>query len=262
MDYYAAYRLLPALWVAVSLALYFALLFADALVANLRHTWLNSPLSQVNRFPAGIIVVRGIVKLLAFLVIPYIALMRGDIIPRLMGLSNLNWVHDVGMGVALSLLIATVTWLAFRPGISMRARQTRGEYVAPAWASCLLSAALLQTQWAFFRAAGVQVIGDQHWGALAALLPIGIALLGEGRLGNLRGERASVLFPSAGAGYGWPANLLLRIALAVSTTAMYLYVPNLVFLILAHWLTELFLQELPAATLGPAGSFHQEKAER
>jgi len=202
-----SYRLTPALWLAISVLLYFAGSHPRQFLSRTR--WAGA-LAWPPLRAAG--------ELLYYVGVPYIALLRGDLLPSALGLAGLRWLSDIGLGIAFAGVSVALVTLTFR--------YAGGGTAAPAAAaSPLWKAAALQIHWTFYRAALAQVIGDAYWGAFLSLLPIGLELaLDPAWRRRLRADQAG---PEA-----------VRLTLLVTTTAQYILARNLALLIAAHWLTE------------------------
>jgi len=211
-----AYQLAPLGWLFLSVLLY------------LGGTHIREFLGRTRARPfveriLGSLAVRQLVELAYYLGIPYLALLRGDLLPRLMGLSDLRWLDDAGVGVAFGAGAALLAAVAFR--YARGPQEPAGARRLPA-AVALWQAAALQIHWTFYRAALVQATGEVYWGAFAGLLVAGFELaLNPALRRRLRGPAG--------------AQEAVRLGLLVVTTVQYLLARNLVLLIATHWLTEL-----------------------
>jgi len=219
------YRLAPLLWVAVSVLLYLAGTHLRDLAGRpARIATLDAILSQ----PA----VRVAVGALYYLGLPYLALLRGDLLPRLFGLAELNWPADISAGAAFATGALALTLIAFYYARGVDAGQSRAIIRRPGSMALLWPAILMQVHWTFYRAALSQVLDDTYWGAFASLIPVAIETVLDPGLRRWPG--------SASAGLREIARFPI---LAVSTT-MYLFVRNLPILIVVHWVADMALAGL------------------
>ena len=63
----------------------------------------------------------GAIRISYYIGIPYVALLRGSVLPRLMGLTNLDWVKGFGLGMALgggALLLLVLIWWWYAQAIA------------------------------------------------------------------------------------------------------------------------------------------------
>ena len=180
-----------------------------------------------------------VLETLYYVGIPYLALLRGNLLPHLLGLTNLDWVQDIGTGAALGLGALALTFLAFRyatpGGNSNSASSSEDRTCRPGKIALLWTAITLQIHWVFYRTAMIQIIGDMYWGAFAGLLLIIL----EWALDP--GIRRRLSDPIAG------RREIARLSLLATTTALYIFVRNLPLLIAIHWLFEIMLALLFAA---------------
>ena len=171
---------------------------------------------------------RPIGELVYYIGVPYVALLRGDLLPSALGLAGLHWLSDIGLGIAFAGVSVALVALTFRYAGGGSAAPAAYGAPAPLW-----RVAALQIHWTFYRAALTQVVGDAYWGAFLSLIPIGLELaLNPAWRRRLLAEQAG---PEA-----------VRLALLVTTTAQYVLARNLALLVAAHWLTE-----IAAAALAP-----------
>jgi hypothetical protein len=187
---------------------------------------------------------------LFFLLPPPVAWRFGALSPRLMGLSGIGWVGSLRAGVPLMFLIIGLLifgWLVYRRSLTGDRSRTRIERVG-ATLRAPVDAALLQWHWAFYRALAI------------ALLPIAAGVLANSEILHSLGK----LLLSAPFYWGswlglaliaveWALNpfgraelkrpgqreiALLRVVLAVATTALFTLTPNFWLLLSVHLAVE------------------------
>ncbi len=187
---------------------------------------------------------------LFFLLPPPAAWRFGALSPRLMGLTGIDWVKGLGAGAPLACLIvglAIFGWLVYRHTLPGDRSRTRAERVG-ATLRAPVDAALLQWHWAFYRALAIALL-PLAAGALASnevLLPLGRQLAAAplywgSWLGLALIALEWVLNPFARAGLQRPGRreiALLRVALAIATTALFTLTPNFWLLLLLHLAVE------------------------
>lgn len=177
---------------------------------------------------------------LFYLGLPYLALLRGDILLRVLGLSGLDWIQDVGLGITLGVGALAASVVALRYALRREEDHRAGTcepapviaYAGagrPSKIEVLWGAILLQVHWAFYRAALIQVIGDAYWGAFAGVLLIVL----ERAL--TPGIRSRLREPVAG------PREIASLLMAALTAILYVYVRNLPLLIVFHWTFEVML---------------------
>jgi hypothetical protein len=93
---------------------------------------------------------------------PYALLLMGIISPRSMGLSEIDWVHSMGMGGALAaggLALLSLSWWSYRRSLPSRHRrpQLAHRSLLLRWLTALIETFALQAHWAFYRS----VVADQ-----------------------------------------------------------------------------------------------------
>lgn len=111
---------------------------------------------------------------------PYVALLLGVISPRRMGLSELDWVHSVGVGgvaAAIALGLLSLSWWSYRRALPWGGdhggRPGRGQALPLSrplrWLLALAETAALQAHWAFYRSVFIDRawLGDLYWGSWA-----------------------------------------------------------------------------------------------
>lgn len=112
--------------------------------------------------------VQGILWIVCFaysLGIPYAALLLGLASPRLLGLTEINWVQSLGPGGALAgiaLAILILGWWGYR-------REVPPPPDLLPWPLAILDVAALQGHWALYRAGATLWLNDAYGGVWAGL---------------------------------------------------------------------------------------------
>ncbi len=204
----SAWRTEPDLWVLSSLILY---LFGSQIAAR------TAMFSSQQDSSRGVGALAWWTIRLAYLIgIPYVALLVGALSPRWMGLSGLDWVRTLGLGMPLVIVAWLAILIGWRRGLGARSRVPSPvpRHRLPAgWPSAIVEAAAQQWHWAFYRSAAIRWWG-LYWGTWA-----GVLLL---------------LIEWCGHPFTWQAlrhpdrigPILLRLLMAVVTASLYLVVPN------------------------------------
>ena len=237
----------PSFWLLASLAI--------AIVAT-NVTWLALRLigkrSGKQAGPPGSIwaALGWLLVSLFFLLPPPAAWRFGALSPRLMGLTGIDWVGDLRTGAPLACLIVGLLlfgWLVYRHTLSGDRGRTRAERFG-ATLRAPVDAALLQWHWAFYRALAIALlpIVASALTNRAILLPLGRQLAEApvywgSWLGLALIALEWLLNPLARAGLqrtGQREITLLRITLAVATTALFTIAPNFWLLLLCHLTVE------------------------
>jgi hypothetical protein len=217
----------PGLWLAASLAV---VIVAANLGWAILRTRPGGRLAGI-----GVLAPLGwLIKSLFLLLIPIGAWQYGALSPYLMGLSETDWIQVLAAGGALAVLIVGVTlfgWLTYRHtplSIALTDLTWPSAWRTP------LDAALLQWHWAFYRAATIGWLASGpgqgagasilralsvpeqafYWGSWLGLLLVGL----EGTLNPF--FRRALRSPGSGE-LG-----LLRVALAVASTALFILTRN------------------------------------
>ena len=237
----------PAFWLLASLSV--------AIVAT-NLAWLASrPIrkrgSQQIATLAGILAALGWLLVSLFFLLPPPAAWRfGALSPRLMGLTGIDWVKGLGAGAPLACLIVGLLifgWLVYRHTLPGDRSRTRSERIG-ATLRAPLDSALLQWHWAFYRALAIALLPIAT-GALAKneiLLPLekqlaAAPLYWGSWLGLVVIALEWVLDPFARAELHRPGRreiALLRVVLAVATTALFTLAPNFWLLLFCHLAVE------------------------
>jgi hypothetical protein len=109
--------------------------------------------------------------------LPFLALIKGITNPRLLGLSDLDWIRGIGAGVPLGLgafLLLAWGWSHHIRSLGRRKveRPRSGEVHLLSqpwgWPLTLLEVIYLEAHWAFYRSGLLTVLGD-YWGVFAGL---------------------------------------------------------------------------------------------
>ena len=210
-----------------------------------------------------------VLRLLYYLGVPFAALLWGHdaVVERVLGLKRfdlsisdgnaasaniaanwLEWAHDVGWAAALSFgvcALLTLGWWVYR-----RALNAIGEGSAVAGASSsgwvlLREAAYHEVHWAFYRNAPILAVGA-YWGTWIGL---GLAVLEAALNPAWRNDLSD---PQRAPG------LLMRGALGVASTLLYLQTQNLWLALITHWGVSWGLTSLARMLpLPPAGETDQ-----
>jgi hypothetical protein len=187
---------------------------------------------------------------LFFLLPPPAAWRFGALSPRLMGLTGIDWVGSLRAGAPLVFVIIGLLifgWLVYRRSLAGDRSRKRVARVG-ATLRAPIDAALLQWHWAFYRALAIALVPVVA-GALASseiLRPLGSQLMAAPLywgswlgLALIAGEWA--LNPFARAELQRPGQretALLRVVLAIATTALFTVTPNFWLLLIAHLAVE------------------------
>ena len=218
------YRLTPLLWLSASVALY---LGGAHLYSFLSHSRTRQ-----------IIVGRAwplLIQALYYLGLPYVALLRGDVLPRLLGLTDLDWIADIGAGVGLGFVMIVLALGSFRyAGLGVTwpapARQRRSGAVTWLW-----QAIILQSHAAFYRATLIPVFDNLYWGAFASLIPQALEIALDPRRRRRLSDEAEAPLEIA------------RWSILLGATALYLFARNLPLLIALSWLAEMGIAAVAAS---------------
>ena len=244
------YKVESALWVGFSIGLY---TLATAIAWHYRRP-------RPGRLGQGVETLKGwpyrhwlleAIRFLYYVGIPYAALLRGAALPRLMGLTHLDWVKGIGLGTALGggtfLLLALIWWwyaraIAALP-LSARERRgaSRGDDSTNGWI-LLREAIYLQTHWAFYRSAAILLLNNYYAGAFVGFLLVTL----EWSINPAWRRDLSVPWRSA--------NTLTRWSMAFVAAIVFLFIRNLWLLVLIHWGIETTCYRLLAGFFQRIGS--------
>jgi hypothetical protein len=234
-------------WLCASLLVALVATNMAWLILRIRGKRSGAPIGQISGILSAL---AWLLVSLFFLLPPPAAWRFGALSPRLMGLTGIDWVENLGAGAPLMFLIIGLLifgWLVYRrtlPGDRYRTRLAR----AGATLRAPIDAALLQWHWAFYRALAIALLPIVA-GALAnsrILRPLGSQLLAAplywgSWLGLILIALEWALNPFARAGLHRPGQretALLRVALAIATTALFTLTPNFWLLLIAHLTVE------------------------
>jgi hypothetical protein len=237
----------PAFWLCASLLV--AVMVTNALWLILRVLGKRSGAAAV---PAlGVLsALPWLLVSLFFLLPPPAAWRFGALSPRLMGLTGIDWVASLRAGAPQMFVIVGLLifgWLVYRRSLPGDRSRSRTERIG-ATLRAPVDAALLQWHWAFYRALAIALLPIVA-GALASseiLHPLGRQLLAAplywgSWLGLALIALEWVLNPFARAELQRPAQretALLRVVLAIATTALFTVTPNFWLLLIAHLAVE------------------------
>ena len=212
-----AFRMAPLGWLVLSVALHLA---GSHLYELLLRASRRSAAARLLVEPLS----RRLAEFLYYVILPYLALLRGDLLARPFGLSDLNWIQDIGVGLALTAGIIVITVAVFRYARRSPDQPAAERPIAP---ESLWRAGCCQMHWTFYRAGLTQITDNTYLGACVSLVIIALELALNPALRRHLNDEATA-----------PAELV-RLSLLATTTVFYILVRNLPLLILAHWLTEM-----------------------
>jgi hypothetical protein len=238
----------PAFWLLASLLV--AIVATNVTWLALGLIWKRSRKERTRPPGSSLAALAWLLISLFFLLPPPAAWRFGALSPRLMGLDGIDWVESLRVGIPLACLIVGLLifgWLVYRHTLSGERGRTRAGRVG-AVLRTPIDAALLQWHWAFYRALAIALL-PLVAGTLASteiLLPLGKQLAGAqlywgSWLGLALIALEWALNPFARAGLRRPGQrefALLRIALAVATTALFTLAPNFWLLLICHLAVE------------------------
>jgi hypothetical protein len=184
------------------------------------------------------------VRFLYYLGIPYAALLRGVALPRLMGLTDPDWVKGIGLGVALGVgtlsLLALIWWWYARaiaalpmPTWERWGSGLRFDGSTNGWV-LLREVIYLQTHWALYRSATILLLDDYYAGTFLGFLLVTL----EWSINPA--WRADLSSP------GQSVNVLVRWSMAFAMAIIFLFVRNLWVLVPIHWGIEIASHRLLA----------------
>ena len=246
----SAYEVEAALWVIVSIGLY-------ALGADIAWHYRRPRPGRLGRWVEAI---KGwshrhwlleAVRFLYYVGIPYAALLRGVALPRLMGLTHLDWVKGIGLGAALGggafLLLALIWWWYARAiaALSLSARQRGGKSLGddpPKGWILLREVIYLQTHWAFYRSAAILFLDNQYAGVFLGFLLVTL----EWSINPAWRRDLSLPWRSV--------SILTRWSMAFVVAVIFLFIRNLWLLVPIHWGIEMACHRLLAGLSRPENS--------
>ncbi|MFQ6014910.1 MAG: hypothetical protein ACE5NP_05660 [Anaerolineae bacterium] len=173
------YRVNLIWWILLSFVFYTVAANVAWYYRRPRPGWIGRWIETLRGWPASNWVLEGL-RLLYYLGLPYLALLRGVTNPRLMGLAGLDWIQGLGMGMALSggafLLLALGWWYHLRqvgalyPVASGPCPRWRQELSRPwGWALLIPPVVYWQAHWAFYRSGPILVLDDPYFGTFVGL---------------------------------------------------------------------------------------------
>ena len=181
------------------------------------------------------------VRFLYYVGIPYAALLRGVVLPRLMGLTHLDWVKGIGLGAALGggafSLLALIWWWYARAlaALPLSARQRGGESLGddpPTGRILLREVIYLETHWAFYRSAAILFLDNQYAGVFLSFLLVTL----EWSINPAWRRDLSLPWRSV--------SILARWSMALVMAIIFLFVRNLWLLVPIHWGVEVVCRRL------------------
>jgi hypothetical protein len=185
------------------------------------------------------------VRFLYYIGIPYAVLLRGVALPRLMGLTHLDWVKGIGLGTALAggtfLILALIWWWYARDVAALPppARERQGTSLEFAgsingW-TLLREVIYLETHWAFYRSAVILFLDNYYAGVFLGFLLVTL----EWSINPA--WRTDLSLP------GRSVSIFLRWCMAFVMTIIFLFTRNLWLLVPIHWGIEVACRRLLAA---------------
>ena len=175
--------------------------------------------------------------------IPYAALLRGVALPRLMGLTDPDWVRGIGLGAVMGmgtfLLLALMWWWYARAiaALPLSARERWGASLEDdsinVWI-LLREAVYLETHWAFYRSAAILLLDDYYVGTFLGFLLVTL----EWAVNPAWRRNLSLPWRSV--------NTLMRWSMAFATAIIFLFIRNLWVLVPIHWAIEIACHRLLA----------------
>jgi hypothetical protein len=226
------YKVELALWACLSIGLY-------ALGADIAWHYRRPRPGRIGRWVG---LVKGwpyyhwlleAIRLLYYIGIPYAVLLRGVALPRLMGLTHLDWVRGIGLGTALgggTFLILAFTWWWYARAVAAlppSARERQGTSLRFAgstngW-SLLREAIYLETHWAFYRSATILLLDDYYVGIFLGFLLVTL----EWSMNPAWRKDWGLSWRSVDILMGW--------SMAFATTIVFFFIRNLWVLVPIHW---------------------------
>lgn len=237
------YKVELALWVGFSIGLY-------ALGVDITWHYRRPRSGRIGRW-AG--VVKGwpyrywlleAIRFLYYIGMPYAALLRGAALPRLMGLTDLDWFKGIGLGTVLGggnfLLLALIAWWYARAvaalPLSARERQGTSSGFAGSTSGWILlrEAIYLETHWAFYRSATILLLDDYYVGTFLGFLLVTL----EWSIDPAWRKDWSLPWRSV--------DILMRWSMAFAMTIIFLFIRNLWLLVPIHCGIEIACRRLMA----------------
>jgi len=182
---------------------------------------------ELGRLWGSRLLLGDIVRLVYYLVVPYLVLQSGLASPLDFGLAKLDWIRDVGIGSAFGLGSLCLLVLIWRQYVRCAAgqpvvRQAKWLEQPWGWAFALREAILLESWWALCRSPMLLWTGAYFGVYFGLAIVVGAALLNA----RVRHELAT---PSL------REEIVLTGSLAAVTATLYVFVPNLWLCIAVHF---------------------------
>jgi len=170
------YKVRLLLWIAGSVGLY-------GLVVNFLDYGRRSPHTRLGRLVTSLdswpyrFWLDQVFRFVYYVGFPFLALIRGAMSPRLLGLSDFNWIGGIGAGVPLGLggfLLLVWGWGYYIRSLGRRKverpRLAEAHILSQPWGwpLILLEIIYLEVHWAFYRSGPLVVLGG-YWGVFAGL---------------------------------------------------------------------------------------------
>jgi len=234
------YKVESALWVVFSLGLYALGVDIAWHYRRPRPGRLGRWVEMVKGWPYRSWLLEAI-RFLYYVGIPYAALLRGIILPRVMGLTDPDWVKGIGLGATLGggtfLLMAFICWWYARAigALPLSAREQQEFAGSTSRWILLREAVYLQTHWAFYRSAAILLFDSYYASAFLGFL---LVIL-EWSMNPA--WRKDLSLP------GRSASVLMRWSMAFTTAIIFLLTRNLWLLVPIHWGIEIACRRLLAA---------------
>lgn len=95
---------------------------------------------------------RSFYPIIGKILVPYLGLLVGALSPRLMGLTDLDWVAGLGLGVVL-IFVISVLLVLIRTTLHLDSEHTNGDETPYTIFDSVLGAGVQEFHWAFLRAA-------------------------------------------------------------------------------------------------------------
>ena len=223
------YRLELALWVALSFVLH-------AVASDLAWHYRRPRPGRLGRWVEGLRswpytswLLQGL-RFLYYIGIPYLALLRGAALPRLMGLSGLDWPKGVSLGVPLgggAFLVLALIWWWYARAIAGLPNPSADPDPAASWWVVLREVIYVESHWAFYRCLPILLLDDYYTGVFLGFLLVSL----EWWISPA--WRAALSLPE-----GAP-NVLMSWSMAFAMAIVFLFVRNLWLIVPIHWAIEM-----------------------
>jgi len=169
-----------------------------------------------------------VVRLVYYLLVPYLLLYWGWVSPLDLGLADLDWIRGIGLGAAIGIgslaLLVLLWWEYVRLIVNPPAMPQAGWLEQPwGWAFVLREAIFLESWWALCRSPMLLLAGP-YWGVYLGLMVVSVAVLLNAR------TRYEFSVP------GWREEVVLTASLAMVTATLYVFARNLWLCVAVHFL--------------------------